>query len=262
MGGSEPSAGDASGAQAASIASSPSNPLANLRHGGPLWAWPVIGIALVAIAGQVAGPIGALLVGGMGLVTFVLVGSELLFKGRHRLYAAGIAFAAACFLVLVALAQHALTGPGNAAPPSVTSAAPHPSGSPSMSSTSPPPQPDLRGKTITPELLAGQSLAGIDLRGAVLRGIDLRGRSLDGAMLAGTSLVGSRLDGASLRGADLSGADLRRVCLRRTDLRGAILSGADAVGADVRDAQLSPGAISTADRWPDSTALADPLVCS
>lgn len=259
MGGSGPSPGDTSGTPATSIASSPGNPLANLRRGGPLWAWPVIGIALVAIAGQIAGRAGALLVGGMGLVTFVLVGSELLFKDRQRLYAAGIAFAVACLLVLVALTQHVPTVPVSATPSSAT---PHPSGSPSVSSTPPAPQPDLRGRTITSELLAGRSLAGIDLRGAVLRGLDLRGRSLDGAMLAGTSLVGSRLDGASLRGADLSGADLRRVCLRRADLRGAILFGVDAAEADVRDAQLLPGGVSAADRWPDAMTFADPLVCS
>lgn len=213
-----------------------------LRSGGPLWAWPLIGVALTAVSGQVAGRIGALLVAGMGLATFVLVGSELVFRGRNRLYAVGIAFAIAALLVLVALMQPVAGTDRSTSPAASASSTPNPPG--------PTPAPDLHGRTLTTSQLTRANLAGADLRGAHMQGVDLRGRELDGAVLAGAILVNSRLDGASLRGADLSGVDLRGACLHRTDLRGATMVGIDATGADVRNVLLSRGATDVVAHWP------------
>lgn len=205
-----------------------------LKQGGPLWAWPVLGVVLVAVAGQQYGRGGALLVAGVGAACFVLVGSQLLFGGQVRLYASGAAFCAGVVVVVLALVQP-VAEPGE----------PNTAG-------------ELPARPANQDLLARPTLAGVDLGGADLRGFTLSGESLDGADLAGANLRGATLSGASMRGADLRGADLRESCLERVDLRGALLDGVLATGADTTDAVVTIGGTARVIGWAERTG---PGVC-
>jgi len=204
-----------------------------LRWGGPLWTWPILGVALVAIAGELFGRTGALLVAGTGLACFALVGSELLFGDRVRLYASGVAFCAGAAIIVLALVQPAPATPASRPAPETA-------------------------RPVNKDLLARPTLDGIDLHGADLRGFNLRDTTLNGATLAGAKLDDARLDGASLRGADLRGADLRNTCLKEVDLRGALLAGAVATGADATGAHLTPGATTGAIAWPTTAPSPSP----
>lgn len=198
---------------------------AALKQGGPLWMWPVFGVVLVAVAGQRYGRGGALLAAGVGMVCFVLVGSQVLFGGRSRLYASGVAFCAGVVVVLLALVQ----------PVARTGAVPTPA--------------DVPARPTNQDLLDRPTLAGALLRGSDLHGFTLAGENLGGAELAGANLRGAILTAASLRGADLSGADLRDACLDRVDLRGAVLDGALATRANTSGALVTAADTSSVVGW-------------
>jgi hypothetical protein len=235
--------------------------------GGSIWLWPVAGIALVAIVGQVLGAFAALFTAAQLISAAIfLIGGQLLGES-NRSAVALLALAVGTAVALSGLAQvHAATvWPSSAAEPSPGSAAAPASSSPPARRTgAAPDRPagrtpsapgdvvDFRGQRVTTEMIMGRDLRGALLRGAILDDLDLRGRDLAGVDAAGASFARAALAGASLRGAILAGGDLSAACLRGADLRGADLAGVDATGADVTGAVVTATSTPVARAWPRS----------
>ncbi|GIF20059.1 hypothetical protein BJ973_002035 [Actinoplanes tereljensis] len=191
-----------------------------------LWLWPGLGIAIIFLAGEWAGPLGSVLAALVGLVVLVNFVGDLELRRGARLW---IAVAAIVLGVVTILGnQYGVTWLGDRP---VADAATKPS-SPA----------DLRGKAFTQSDLPS-SLKGAGLVGATLDGLDLSDRSLDAAdaraaSFRGATMIRTGFGGADLRGANLSGGRLRGADLRDADLRGASLTGADLTDSDLRGACL------------------------
>lgn len=95
---------------------------------------------------------------------------------------------------------------------------------------------NLAGSTLRDVWLPDAHLEGIDLREAVLKNAQLPQARMRGAQLAGADLRGADLRLAFLAGADLTGADLRDACLRRAILDGTTLNSIQFEGSDWTDA--------------------------
>lgn len=210
-----------------------------LAYGGPLWVWPAVVIALVAVLGVLFGSDIALIIAGQVLaITVFAVAKQL---GGNQWLAAVIALLVSGVLVLAGMAQ---LGQGFTFAPfrGITGA----SGS---TRTESPANGDLRNRDLTQQDVRSIDFRRVDLAGANLDGLDLRGRNFDGVDASGTSFRGSDLSGASLRGTILSGA-----CLRGAHLQGADLTGADVSSADIAGATVPPGAAKAAGSWPSADA--------
>jgi WD40 repeat protein/uncharacterized protein YjbI with pentapeptide repeats len=110
----------------------------------------------------------------------------------------------------------------------------------------------LAGQDLRNWDLSGQDLTGEDLSGADLSGADLTSARLVGANLADTKLANAtlrdaHLDAAVLTAADLTGADLTGASLLGADLQAANLTGAALRRTGMLKAQVTPGALATAD---------------
>jgi hypothetical protein len=196
-----------------------------LGRGWSIWMWPALGIAAVAVVGQLFGVFGAIVaVGECVVVAFYLAGRLLDRSARVKAVSLAVVVAGTIVVVLLAVAY------GPSARWHVPSAAKTPGPI------------DLRGKIVTAQTAGRISLRGGLLAGARMSGLDLRHNDLSGASAPGATFTMARLDGVSLRGADLRGADLSLACLRGADLTGALLRGADVAGADLGGATLPHGA--------------------
>ncbi len=220
-----------------------------------LWLWPVLAFVVLALAGQVWGPYGALLAAMLEIATILLLFTEGE-AGRHiRLPVATASVAVVATVVVIHPSEL------DRRPEGVTAAPPRSADAGAQS-----PRTDLRGHEVTQQELTGKDLRRAALGGANLDGLDLTRRDLLGADLRGASLRGIDLDdanllGADLRGADLRGASFRRACLYHADLRGANLTGVDADRADVTAVSVSPATVATAAAWPAPTE-GTPTACS
>lgn len=182
------------------------------RAGRSFWPWPVLALLVVASAGALGPSWPPAALASVAVLVVGLVGQWSVAGWRWLAVPVLVAVGVGTFLGLLALerssgavARDAERGPDG----------------------------DLRGRTLSREMLGSLDLVGRDLRGAQLARLDLRRESLRGADAAGASFADSSLAGVDMRGADLRGADLRSTCLRDANLRGALLDGADARGADV-----------------------------
>lgn len=187
------------------------------RRRWALWAWPAIVITLIALAGQLFGAVGAIVIAGQTVATLLFIAGDQLLDRRPRNWLAISAVGAGTVVVLLLLWQsHA---------PSLRHGGEH---------AAPPKGPvDLRGKVVTPRDLSGVVLRGALLGGADMDTLDLTHHDLTGVSAPGVSLRASDLQRVHLRGADLRGADLGGACLRYADVAGANLAGANVAGADL-----------------------------
>ncbi|TDD38670.1 pentapeptide repeat-containing protein [Actinomadura sp. KC06] len=193
----------------------------------PIWIWPALAITLVAVCGEFLGTRGSLAALGFCLVGgFVLMGRALNPRERGFAVALAVVFAGLATLVIHGSSARDLFDPGTA-------------------DKKPAGPVDLRGKTLTADVVKRTEFRGALLAGAQLGGLDLRHENFAGASAQGITLSRTRLDGVSFRGADLRGADLRDACLRGGDLTGADLFGARVDRADLSGAEYDEAAEKT-----------------
>lgn len=177
----------------------------------PLWLWPPLAVALVALGGYRFGIDGALTAAGSAISALVFVAGDFLYAGHRRRALAVLAVSLGAIAVVGLMWETHV--PFSRLPTATQSVGPGPV--------------DLRGRTITQKQVPGIDLRGAQLAGSVLNGLNLRTKQMQGADARGASFSHADLSFASLRGADLSGADFSYACLIGTDLTGAILNGAD-----------------------------------
>lgn len=183
--------------------------------GWPLWVWPPLAVALIAVAGYRFGIAGAITTAASSFAALVFVAGDFLYSGHRRRAFAVLALALAVILATGLQWQ--------AKVPWIRRAAPVPAAVPSPV--------NLRGATLTQARAAHLDLRGAVLPGAVLNGLSLRGRHMEGIAAPGISFRSADLSFASLRGADLNGADFSYACLIGTDFSGALLDGANVSNA-------------------------------
>lgn len=179
--------------------------------GWPLWVWPPVAIALIAVAGYKLGIAGALTAAAAAVAALIFVAGDVLYSGERRRPTVVVALSLAV-IILVALLWQAKV-------PWIR-----------LRVTPPAPTPgpvDLRGATVTQAQATKLNFRGAELSGAVLNWLSLRGKPMEGVTAPGASFRHANLSFASLRGADLSGSDLSYACLIGTIFTGATLNGAD-----------------------------------
>jgi hypothetical protein len=194
------------------------------RRDAALWLWPVVGVAGMAVAGIVFGPVGTV------LTAIVFVGGVVTFVGHRVLRpAVQIAVVAACLLAAgVVVAGTGWGWPPLAIRPPAATAGENPAAA----------YPDRRGRRITADTVRSTAMRGMEWPGAIFDHVQIQNADLTGLIAPGASFRYAGLEGAYLAGAQLPGADLRNVHLRGADLRGANLNGADLRDADLSDACL------------------------
>lgn len=195
-------------------------------RGWPLWVWPPLAVALIAVAGYRFGIAGAITAAASSVAALVFVAGDFLYSGHHRRASAVLAVALA--VILATGLQWQAKVPWIRRPTSVPAAVHGPV--------------NLRGVTITQAQAARLDLRGAVLPGAILDGLSLRGRQLEGITAPGISFRRADLSFASLRGADLNGADFSYACLIGTDFSGALLDGANVSHATL-DLHALPGSV-------------------
>jgi hypothetical protein len=198
---------------------------APLPKGWPLWVWPPVAIALVAVAGYSLGIAGALTAAASTVAALVFVAGDILYLGQRRRAIAVLAISLG-FIVLAGLLWQAKV-------PWIRLRVTTQTGTPGPV--------DLRGTTLTQAQAAILNLRGAQLSGAVLDELVLRRKQMEGITASGASFRHADLSFASLRGADLNGADFSYACLIGTDFAGALLDGVDVNHAilDLRTLRLS-----------------------
>lgn len=177
----------------------------------PLWVWPPLAIALIAVAGYRYGVAGALTSAASTVATLVFVAGDFLYSGHRRRAFAVLAVSLGILVLTVLLWQAKV--PWFRHPTGVQTVTLGPI--------------DLRGATVTQAEAARLDLRGAQLSGAVFDGLVLHGEQMEGVTASGTSFRGADLSFASFRGADLNGADFSYACLIGTDFTGALLDGAN-----------------------------------
>jgi Pentapeptide repeats (8 copies) len=195
--------------------------------GWPLWVWPPLAIALIAVAGYKLGIAGALTTAASAIAALFFVAGDILYSGQRRRAFAILAISLGVIIVTALLWQAKV--PWVRPRFAMQTAAPGPF--------------DLRGSTVTQAQAARLNLRGALLSGAVLDGLDLRGKQMEGVSAAGASFRHADLSFASLRGADLNGADFSYACLIGTDFTGATLDGADVNHAVLNIQGLPPSVV-------------------
>jgi hypothetical protein len=188
-----------------------------------LWFWPVIGIFLMAAAGETFGPFGALIAGTAALGSLVLYLGGEFFTPQHRVLVTLCTGLAMLLLWYGHLREW----------PAFTSSMP--SEAQATSAIGPL---DLSGRRVREADLDRERLRDGRLVGSSLDGLAMAGWDLSHVIANGSSFRRAELSDAELNDADLSGVDLSYARLPRADLRGAVLRGANLRGADLRDACL------------------------
>jgi len=195
--------------------------------GWPLWVWPPVAIALIAIAGYWLGIAGAVIAAASAVAALVFVGGDFLYSGQRRRALAILAVSVGVTLLAGLLWQGKV-----------------PWTRLRMAGQNPMPGPvSLRGVTITQEQVNKLNLRGAELAGSTLDGLDLHAKQMEGATAPGASFRHVDLSFASLRGADLNGIDLSYSCLIGTDFSGALMNGANVNHAVLRIQSLSRSTI-------------------
>jgi hypothetical protein len=177
----------------------------------PLWLWPPLAVALIALAGYRFGIAGALTTAASAVATLIFVAGDFLYAGHRRRAFAIISVSVGVIVLTVLLSQAKV--PWIRPLKTVQTISPGPI--------------DLRGATITQAQATTLNLRGAQLSGAVLDGLVLRGKQMEGVTASGASFRDADLSFASFRGADLNGADFSYACLIGTDFTGALLDGAN-----------------------------------
>jgi hypothetical protein len=231
--------------QAAGQARSP-----ELRLPRLLWAWPLLGLALVTLIGVLMGPVGVV------LATVVVVPALLLYLEKDVL---SPELRLVAVLVPLFLSGALLTAYFFGWAPLQRPLTRTHGGHAAAVADSPPP----RAAAVTAAELIKGGLAQGRLRGAVLDGLtldqaDLHGLDASGASLKKTKLRDADLRDLVLRGADLEGADLRGACLDRADLSGTRIAGIKIDQAHLAGAVLPPIGRTAWKRWKPLTASSCP----
>lgn len=198
-----------------------------LPKGWPLWVWPPLAIALIAVAGYSFGIAGALITAASAIAALIFVAGDLLYSGEHRRAWAVVALGIGV-IILVGLMWQAKI-PWARLRVAIPTAA---------SGTV-----NLRGMNISQAQVSKLNLRGAQLSGAVLDGLVLPQKQMEGITASGASFRHTNLSFASLRGADLNGADFSYACLIGTDFTGALLDGADVDHAILNIHTLPPSTV-------------------
>jgi len=208
------------------------------RRDQSLWIWPVVALAVIALAGQLRDATAAL------LSAVVLVATLVLFIGDtlhlwFRLAVLGVS------IVLVAtLVTSQVSGFDRLFRPHVGDDG----------------RMDLRGQQISADQVSNLDFQRARLSGAVLDNLSLVSKDFTKVIANGTSFRGADLTNTTWLGADLRGADFRGACLVEADFTGARLDGIDATGADTSGVILPPQAM-TNSLWPAVVPSASVPAC-
>lgn len=249
----------------------PKSSPAGRRRDGLLALWPILGIAGMAVLGELFGGGAAL------LVALAVIGSLVWFVGEEydtKVWRVIIVGGAFCLAAPVAFFYAKGVPALREAPSAVL-------GSSSSSAVAASGVVNLRGRTVNQRDLASRPLAGAVLDGATINQVRLAGAHLENLQAAGTTffrvdLADAHLTGADLRGAifvqsdlrradlaraDLRGADLRQACLVGTDLTGASMTGMNASGAATAGVIAEPGTLPPAAQWQVPSAATTSADC-
>lgn len=222
-----------------------------------MWIWPAVLIVVIAVSGQLFGPLGVLL-SGVGLTSTIVLFASRRVEGFPRKWLLPIIVAVSLLVTAAILAaQYGLltNRPVGASSTIFTRGVP----SAEQLRETPSPGIAVQGIKLDDQNLRGARLPGASAPGASLEDTILEDARLAGADLRGANLRGARLSGADLRGVDFTGADLRgavltNTCLRGADLTGAVTNDLDATGAAVEGAVVSESQTSAAKAWPTSAS--------
>jgi hypothetical protein len=192
----------------------------------PLWVWPPLAVALIAVAGYSFGVAGALITAASTIAALIFVAGDLLYAGQRRRAWVVVALSLGAILLTALMWQVKIPWVRMRTGAQALTSGPV----------------DLRGMSISQAQATRLDLRGAQLSGAVLNGLILRGKQMEGVAASGASFRYADLSFASLRGADLNGADFSYACLIGTDFSGATLNGADVNHATL-DIQALPPAV-------------------
>lgn len=195
--------------------------------GWPLWVWPPLAIALIAIAGYIFGIAGALITAASAIAALIFVAGDLLYSGRQRRAWAVGALGIGVIILITLMWQTKI--------PWTRSRAAMQTGTSGTAT--------LNGMRISQAQVNKLNLRGAQLSGAVLNGLVLRQKQMEGITASGASFRHADLSFASLRGADLNGADFSYSCLIGTDFTGALLDGANVDHAIINIHALPPSTV-------------------
>ena len=179
--------------------------------GWPLWVWPFVAVAAIAVAGYWLGIAGALTTAASAVAALIFIAGDFLYSGQRRRAVAVVALSLGVIVLTILLWQGKI--PWIRLRPAAHAVTPGPV--------------DLRGMTITQAQATKLNLRGAQLSGAILNRLTLRHKQMEGVIGSGASFRHVDLTFASLRGADLNGTDFSYACLIGTDFTGALLDGAD-----------------------------------
>lgn len=195
--------------------------------GWPLWVWPPLAIALIAVAGYSFGIAGALITAASAIAALIFVAGDLLYSGQHRRAWVVVALGIGVIILVALMWQTKI-------PWTRLRVAMQTGTSGTVTS---------RGMRISQAQVNKLNLRGAQLSGAVLNRLVLRQKQMEGITASGASFRHTDLSFASLRGADLNGADFSYACLIGTDFTGAFLDGANVDHAILNIHTLPPSTV-------------------